>query len=104
MSRPVLSTHVLDTAVGSPAGGVFIELFKQHNQESWTQWHSTVTSRDGRALFPFSKESMAPGMYKLKFDVGTYYKTLGKKTIYDYVEVSHDLKERNVCLLLLFRN
>lgn len=91
MSRPVLSTHVLDTAVGSPAVGVYVELFKQQNPESWTQWHITTTSSDGRAVFPFSKEYMAPGTYKLKFNVGTYYKTLGKKTIYDYVEVSKPL-------------
>lgn len=86
MSRPILSTHVLDTAVGSPAVGVLVELFKQR-QDSWIQWHSSATSGDGRVQFPFSKESMAPGMYKLRFDVGTYYKSIGKKTIYHYVEV-----------------
>lgn len=88
MSRPVLSTHVLDTSTGVPAANVFVELHKQRDGDSWTQWHSAMTSRDGRVQFPFTKESMGPGTYKLRFNIGEYYEKLGKETIYHFVEVS----------------
>ncbi|CAG5006891.1 unnamed protein product [Parnassius apollo] len=92
MSRPILSTHVLDTSTGSPAAGLFVELLKKRD-DTWTLWHNTVTSGDGRIQFPFSKESMAPGTYKLKFNVEDYYKKTGKTTLYPYVEIVFNTTE-----------
>ncbi|KAJ2944891.1 hypothetical protein O0L34_g1782 [Tuta absoluta] len=95
MSRPILTSHVLDTSAGTPGAGMFVELFKKQEskQDSWTQWHSTTTNGDGRIQFPFSKESMAPGIYKLKFNVLDYYKSRGKETLYQYVEIVFETKE-----------
>lgn len=86
MSRPVLSSHVLDTSSGTPAAGLFVELYKQKDSK-WTLWHSTMTNADGRIQFPFSNDSMPGGTYKLLFKVGDYYKMNDKETIYPYVEV-----------------
>ncbi|KAG6451711.1 hypothetical protein O3G_MSEX007320, partial [Manduca sexta] len=85
MSRAVLSTHVLDTSTGTPAVGLFVELYKKKDS-SWTLWHNTVTTGDGRVQFPFSQDSMAPGTYKLKFNTADYYKSVDKETLYPYVE------------------
>ncbi|CAH2057997.1 unnamed protein product, partial [Iphiclides podalirius] len=86
MSRPVLSTHVLDTSSGTPAVGLFVELYKKRG-DAWTLWHSTATSGDGRVQFPFSMESMAAGTYKLNFNVEDYYKKTEKTTLYPFVEI-----------------
>lgn len=87
MSNSVLSSHVLDTAEGKPAAGVFVDLFKK-KENNWTLWHSTATNGDGRIQFPFTNDSMAAGTYKLHFKIGDYYKNAGKETLYPYVEVS----------------
>lgn len=86
MSRAVLSSHILDTSTGKPASGVRVELYKK--ESSWTLWHNTATNADGRILFPFSKDSMAAGTYKLVFKVEDYYRTLNTDTLYPYVEAS----------------
>ncbi|XP_063366919.1 uncharacterized protein LOC134655387 [Cydia amplana] len=92
MSRPVLSSHVLDISSGRPAVQLFTELFKQKG-DSWVSWHSTVTTGDGRIQFPFTKDSMSAGTYKLKFNVGDYYTRNGKETLYPYVEIVFEVKE-----------
>lgn len=87
MSRPVLSTHVLDTSTGKPSAGIFVELYKQKN-DSWILWHNTTTTENGRIQFPFSNDSMSAGTYKLVFKTGDYYQKLGKETLYPFVEVT----------------
>ncbi|XP_041971814.1 5-hydroxyisourate hydrolase [Aricia agestis] len=86
MSRPVLTTHVLDTSSGKPARDLFVELYKQKD-DKWTLWHNTITSADGRIQFPFSSEVVGAATYKLKFNVADYYKQNNKETIYPYVEI-----------------
>ncbi|XP_075986305.1 5-hydroxyisourate hydrolase [Anticarsia gemmatalis] len=95
MSRPVLSTHVLDTSSGKPAAGLFVELYKKTDSQSsqWTLWHNTMTTNDGRALFPFTNDSMAAGTYKLLFKVGDYYRMLDKETLYPHVEITFSTKD-----------
>lgn len=87
MSRPILSSHVLDTSTGSPAVGLYVELYKKKDN-NWVLWHNTTTNRDGRIQFPFTKDSMSEGCYKLVFKIEHYYKESGKDTLYPYVEVS----------------
>lgn len=86
MSKPKLSTHVLDTCTGEPAAALVAELYKQRNDQ-WIQWHSGVTTGDGRIQFPFSEESLPAAVYKLKFNVEDYFKRHGADTFYPYIEV-----------------
>lgn len=95
MSRPVLSSHVLDVSTGKPAAGVFVELYKKKDND-WTLWHNTVTSIDGRIQFPFSKDSMAAGTYKLKFNVEDHYSRSNIETLYPYVEVSFRINTKSL--------
>ncbi|XP_061705056.1 uncharacterized protein LOC133516242 [Cydia pomonella] len=80
------------TSTGRPAVQLFTELFKQKG-DSWVSWHNTVTTGDGRIQFPFTKDSMSAGTYKLKFNVGDYYTKNGKETLYPYVEIVFEVKE-----------
>ena len=68
-----LTTHVLDTSSGMPAAGVALRL-KRGGQTLV----STRTNADGRCDSPLlTAEALAPGAYRLEFDVGAYYRGLG---------------------------
>ncbi|XP_031767139.2 uncharacterized protein LOC113509360 [Galleria mellonella] len=77
---------------GRPAARLFVDLFKKKDN-SWAAWNSTMTNADGRIQFPFTKESMPEGTYKLHFKVGDYYKTTGQETLYPFVEIPFETKE-----------
>ena len=54
-----LSTHVLDTGAGRPAGGVRVELLRGDNQVATAE-----TDADGRARLA---DELEPGVYSLVF-------------------------------------
>jgi 5-hydroxyisourate hydrolase len=75
-----LSTHVLDTVNGKPAGGIAIELFALEG-ESRRSVLRTVTNADGRTDAPLMiGDAFRTGTYELVFEVGAYFKGLGATT------------------------
>lgn len=68
-----LTTHVLDTASGCPAGGVTVSLFRvQTGREMIAQ---ASTNADGRLDAPIlDSDSFAPGVYELVFAAGDYFR------------------------------
>ncbi len=72
-----LTTHVLDTARGSPAEGLKIELFRiVESQRSLLK--TLVTNTDGRTdgqILPSSEFEI--GQYELVFHAGSYLDTVG---------------------------
>jgi len=71
-----LTTHVLDTALGKPAEGLRIDLFRVAGDKV-EQIGSTWTNDDGRCDAPLlSGERMKAGTYELRFHAGDY---LGRK-------------------------
>lgn len=72
-----LSTHVLDTAHGKPAGGVQVQLFAVHGAQR-ILLKSDVTNDDGRCAAPLlDGDSLVPGMYELVFAAGDYFAAMG---------------------------
>lgn len=72
-----LSTHVLDTARGIPAGGLAIELY-QLTGSSRVLLKSVVTNSDGRTAEPLlNGELLATGIYELTFHAGEYLRRAG---------------------------
>jgi 5-hydroxyisourate hydrolase len=70
----VITTHVLDTALGRPAVGVPVRL--EHITESgWTELGRASTDSDGRAA-QLGTAPIGPGTYRLVFDTGAYASTL----------------------------
>lgn len=72
-----LTTHVLDTARGSPAEGMQIELFRLEGGE-WVSIRSLKTNFDGRvdgALLLGTE--MRTGTYRLVFHAGDYFRESG---------------------------
>ncbi len=71
-----LTTHVLDTAHGGPAGNVTVRLFTVGNVRKLAV--TTVTDDDGRTPEPLlAGEMMVSGTYELEFDIGAYFRDRG---------------------------
>ena len=69
-----LSTHVLDTAAGRPAGGVRIELHTVRGGER-RHLETLATNADGRTTGP----RLETGVYELVFHAGDYFRAAGIK-------------------------
>lgn len=46
-----------------------------------------TTDEDGRCPGLISREAFTPGMYKLRFETGSYWESLGQTSFFPYVEV-----------------
>ncbi|XP_047452388.1 5-hydroxyisourate hydrolase b [Mugil cephalus] len=83
-----LTTHVLNTGDGMPAGRMALSLHRLDSKLMiWTMLSVGTTNEDGRCLGLISPEAFTPGMYKLRFETGSYFETLGQTYFYPYVEV-----------------
>jgi len=87
-----ISTHILDTSKGLPAGGIKIELFRATNSESfngeseldWVLVSTQSTNADGRAKFEFDIQL---SIYKMVFYTYAYFQSEGTANFYPKVEV-----------------
>ncbi|MCW2792256.1 MAG: hydroxyisourate hydrolase [Nocardioides sp.] len=77
-----LSTHVLDTSRGRPAAGVRVAL----ESASGAGLGEGVTDADGR-ISTFGAARLGEGEYRLRFDTGAYFTSLGADTFYPEVTV-----------------
>lgn len=67
----MITTHVLDTARGKPATGIAIELEHQAGA-TWQLVGGGVTDQDGRLRTLTPQGPVAPGTYRIRFQVGAY--------------------------------
>ena len=73
-----LSTHVLDTALGKPAAGVKIMLYRVsgNNQQKIAE---VTTNEDGRTDAPLlTGDALKTGTYELVFSAGDYLRRTGQ--------------------------
>jgi 2-oxo-4-hydroxy-4-carboxy-5-ureidoimidazoline decarboxylase len=69
-----LTTHVLDTLKGRPAGGVYVELYEVFMAGERLVVAAT-TNADGRTDAPLiSNQPLRIGTYELRFHIGSYFK------------------------------
>jgi 5-hydroxyisourate hydrolase len=75
-----LTTHVLDTALGKPAEGLVIDLFRVEG-EARTHLKTIVTNSDGRVDGGpiLVGDSFVAGTYELLFRAGDYLRASGAK-------------------------
>ncbi len=81
-----VSTHVLDTSRGRPAGGVRIVL----ESAIGDRLADVVTDADGRAPDLATKELVA-GTYRLRFDTGAWFADQDVVGFYPEVVVAFEL-------------
>ena len=85
-----LTTHVLDTAKGTPAAGLRIELFRIEG-EARSHLKSLTTKADGRTdeqILP--EDEFATGTYELDFHAGDY---LGQRDFLDVIPLRFTMSE-----------
>lgn len=63
----MISTHILDTGKGTPAGNIRVTL-QELNGDKWKDVGTGVTSSDGRHAFETKPKSAT---YRIQFDVET---------------------------------
>ncbi|KAM8861435.1 5-hydroxyisourate hydrolase-like [Synchiropus picturatus] len=83
-----LTTHVLNIGDGVPAAKLPLSL---HRLDAEVMiWHMVTigtTNEDGRCPGLISREEFKPGMYKIRFETGVYWESLGQTSFYPYIEV-----------------
>lgn len=82
-----ISTHILDTARGTPAADVSISLYRLKNNQ-WDCLGDGKTNTDGRVSDLCEQQSnLSAGIYKMHFASGDYFSTMGDAVFYPYAEV-----------------
>ena len=83
-----ISTHILDTAQGRPADGVYVVLELQNHDESWTSLSEAWTDEDGRVKPFFLVDShLEAGTYRLVFDTEGYFTRVEKECFFPQVSI-----------------
>jgi 5-hydroxyisourate hydrolase len=73
-----LSTHILDTYHGAPAGGVHWTLDFYDESGAWTRLSAGLTNSDGRTDTPLLVDAaLKTGKYRITFAVGAYFEARG---------------------------
>ena len=87
-----ISTHVLDTARGQPAVGIFVVL-EIFTGTAWKRLANAITDENGRAsnLIPPSGP-FEGGTYRLHFEVATYFRAQHGETFYPEVNVTFEVR------------
>ena len=89
----MISTHVLDTARGVPAAGVRVVL-ERVEAGRIREISRATTDGDGRVRELVST-STAPevGRYRLTFDTGAFFATLGIEAFYPSVAIVFEIRD-----------
>ncbi|XP_035012015.1 5-hydroxyisourate hydrolase [Hippoglossus stenolepis] len=89
-----LTTHVLNTGDGIPAAKMAVSLHRLDPELMiWNMLSVGTTNEDGRCPGLISAEAFTSGMYKLRFETGSYWEGLGQTSFYPYVEVVFTITE-----------
>ncbi len=94
MKSPI-TTHVLDTARGAPASGVAVGLERlDEGGQGWRRLASGWTDDDGRMsdLLP-ADHSLAPGVYRLSFEVDGYFRDAGLESFYRAIPIVFEVRD-----------
>jgi 5-hydroxyisourate hydrolase len=82
-----ITTHILDTAKGTPAVGVTISLSRRAG-DNWEKIGSGKTNSDGRIsdLCP-TDQVLEAGSYCMDFAIGDYFESSGAPVFYPQAQV-----------------
>ena len=83
MKRAPVTTHILDLVTGRPSSGVRVSLFFEGEQIARSE-----TNDDGRIASWNSEFRLEPGSYRLEFDVGPWFRSLGRETFYEEIQIA----------------
>ncbi|XP_030381455.1 uncharacterized protein LOC115629192 [Scaptodrosophila lebanonensis] len=85
-----LSTHVLDTSLGTAAANLKVTVHRFDDEsQKWQAVRAKQTDPDGRCNV-FEQSEFPSATYKLTFHVGAYYVGKNLKTLYPAIEILVD--------------
>lgn len=89
-----ISTHILDVSRGVAAAGVGVALERADQAGVFTPVSNAHTDADGRAksLLP-AGSPLTVGVYRLRFETGTYFAGLGVRTFFPRIEVVFEITD-----------
>ena len=91
MSRSLISTHILDTALGRPASGVAVTLHR-YAPAGWSAIAAGITDDNGR-VNELGPESLVAGKYRLTFDTESYFATHSTSPFFAEVVIAFTVTE-----------
>ena len=83
----MISTHVLDVALGRPAAGIAIRLDVLEMDGTWKMLTRAVTNEDGRAGALAQAGELAGRTCRLGFDTRTYFESGARPVSFPSVEI-----------------
>ena len=88
-----ITTHVLDLSSGLPARAVAVRL-EIHRDRGWLAFGDRVTDDDGRVRdFIAPGARVDPGLYRLTFRTGDYFRAQGTPAFHPEVAVSFEITD-----------
>jgi 5-hydroxyisourate hydrolase len=89
-----ITTHVLDTAAGTPAAGIPVMLEERTGPDRWERVAQGETNHDGRIPgFVLPDRILQPGTYRIRFETSAYFQRTGRQGFYPWVEVVFELRD-----------
>ena len=85
----MITSHILDTSMGTPATGIAVNLFFLEKTD-WVKIAEAKSDEDGRIKEWLTKEPVF-GTYKIRFDTKDYFDKNSIETFYPYVEIVFDI-------------
>jgi len=89
---PGISTHVLDNALGRPAGGVPVTLWRLVRAGEPVLVAAAVTDADGRVA-RLGEPGLPAGGYRVVFDTAAYFAAIGQAAFFPEVAISFTAAE-----------
>jgi 5-hydroxyisourate hydrolase len=86
----MITTHVLDTALGRPARGVPVRLEIQDG-DTWRLLGAGATDDDGRLRTLTPAGPVSPGRYRIGFDTGAYFAATGVAGFFPVAEIQFQI-------------
>ncbi|MDP2505893.1 MULTISPECIES: hydroxyisourate hydrolase [unclassified Oceanobacter] len=83
----MITTHVLDTALGKPGIAIPVTLSRQE-QDSWTPVSAGQTNDDGRIPgWLDDKPALVAGVYRIRFELDDYFARQSQSAFYPFAEI-----------------
>lgn len=92
MNTRKLSTHVLNTSTGKAASNIKVTAYRLNDSQEWIAIKPAKTNTDGRCLL-LEQANFTNGIYKLTFQVGSYFAEQNIKTFYPAIDIIVDCCE-----------
>ncbi|XP_067830948.1 transthyretin [Heptranchias perlo] len=83
---------VLNAVNGTPAANLNVQILRQNEDLSWHQFNTGVTGINGEVHNLTSEENFVAGLYKVHFDTGVYWRSLGFTPFHECANVVFRVK------------